>query len=82
MRGQSRVASMALEVAAMISALEGAGPSSSSLSTTVKGEEMCWRESWGRCILFQRRKAWPARREKAPRPASRSSLAVVDECGS
>ena len=30
------------------------GPSSSSLSTTVKGEEMCWRESWGRCILFQR----------------------------
>ena len=58
------------------------GPSSSSLSTTVKGEEMCWRESCGRCILFQRRKAWPARREKAPRPASRSSLAVVDECGS
>ena len=30
------------------------GPSSSSLSTTVKGDEMCWRESWGRCILFQR----------------------------
>ena len=55
----------ALEVAVMISALEGAGPSSSSLSTTVKGEEMCWRESWGRCILFQRRKAWPARREKS-----------------
>ena len=46
--------------------------------TTVRGEEICWRESWGRCILFERRKAWPARREKGLRPASRSSLAVVE----
>ncbi|CAH0369529.1 unnamed protein product, partial [Pelagomonas calceolata] len=22
--------------------------------TTVRGEEICWRESWGRCILFER----------------------------
>ena len=54
------------------------GPSSSSLSTTVKGDEMCWRESWGRCILFQRRKAWPARREKGLGPRAFLPCLVLD----
>ena len=53
--------------------------------TTVRGEEMCWRESWGRCILFERRKAWlerrkawPARQEKGLRPASPPPWLWVD----
>ena len=43
------------------------GPSSSSLSTTVKGDEMCWRESWGRCILFQRGRRLRPGGKKVPR---------------
>ena len=43
------------------------GPSSSSLSTTVKGEEMCWRESWGRCIVFQRGRRLRPDEKKVPR---------------
>ena len=62
----------AVEVAAMISALEGAGPSSSSLSTTVKGEEMCERESWGRCILFQRGRRLAGWEKKCPGPQAPS----------
>ena len=35
--------------------------------TTVRGEEMCWRESWGRCILFQRGRRLRPGGKKVPR---------------
>ncbi len=35
--------------------------------TTVRGEEMCWRESWGRCIVFQRGRRLRPDEKKVPR---------------
>ena len=35
--------------------------------TTVRGEEMCWRESWGRCIVFQRGRRLRPGEKKVPR---------------
>ena len=35
--------------------------------TTVRGEEMCWRESWGRCIVFQRGRRLRPGGKKVPR---------------